>query len=266
MSIQKSYYKWPWAVTPALVLLAGCGPQGRIAPGLVPLWPGSKYTEADRARAMLRALDYIDQSARVPRNFAAQASDYTYCFYSIATTARNPELRAAAARLAPVYAERWADTASTIPGNATSDDIADMIFGWLPASLLGESDARIKPELARAAARFTAIDFLLFDPTKEPPPSDIPEDCNYDSVGNPRGSTVCKKCGRPLRMRSKYSVWLDALIATYTGDRYGIHLGASYRDVLQWMPTMRPYLKPNQTSYGNFKDTHFMRSRTWSIR
>ena len=121
--------------------------------------------------------------------------------------------------------------------------------------MLGESDARIKPDLVRAAARFTAIDFLLFDPTKEPPPSDIPEDCRYDSANNPRGATVCRKCGRPLRMRSKYDVWMDALIATYTGDRYGIQLGAPYRDVLQWMPTMRPFLKRSQTSYRNFIDT-----------
>ena len=205
--------------------------------------------------AMLRALEYIDRSARVPKNFATQASDYTYCFYSIAATARDPELRTAAARLVSIYAKRWAETAATVPSNATSDDVADMIFGWLPASLLGESDARIKPELARAAARFTAIDFLLFDPAKEPPPSDIPVDCYYDSADNPRGATVCRKCGRPLRMRSKYDVWMDALIATYTGDRYGIHLGASYRDVLQWMPAMRPYLKRSQTSNGNFHDT-----------
>ncbi len=204
---------------------------------------------------MLRALDYIDRSARVPKNFAAQASDYTYCFYSIAATARDPELRAAAARLAPIYAKRWAETAATVPPNATSDDVADMIFGWLPASLLGESDARIKPELARAAARFTAIDFLLFDPTKEPPPSNIPEDCHYDSANNPRGATICRKCGRPLKMRSKYDVWTDALIATYTGDRYGIHLGASYRDVLQWMPAMRPYPKPSENNSETFKYT-----------
>jgi len=202
---------------------------------------------------MLKALDYIDRSARA--NFASQASDYTYCFYSIAATARDPELRAAAARLAPVYAKRWAATAATVPPKASSDDVADMIFGWLPASLVGESDARIKPELAQAAARFTAVDFLLFDPTKEPPPADIPTDCSYDSAINPRGATVCRKCGRPLRMRSKYDVWMDALIATYTGDRYGVHLGATYRDVLQWMPAMRPYLKLNQTTTANFHDT-----------
>jgi len=48
---------------------------------------------------------------------------------------------------------------------------------------------------------------------------------------------------------------MDALIATYTGDRYGIHLGAEYRDVLKWMPDMRPYLKRSETTQRNFLDT-----------
>src|ERR1700691_1159495 len=117
MPLPKAYYRSLPGVTVALVLLAGCAPQRRGTPGLVPLWPGSKYTEADRTRAMLRALDYIDRSARAPKNFGAQASDYTYCFYSIAATARDPELRAAATRLAPVYAKRWAAASATVPAN-----------------------------------------------------------------------------------------------------------------------------------------------------
>jgi hypothetical protein len=53
-------------------------------------------------------------------------------------------------------------------------------------------------------------------------------------------------------MQSKYDIWLDALVTTYGGDTYGIPLGGSYRDVLQWMPAMRPYLDRSQTSEWNF--------------
>ncbi len=234
----------------ATIILTGCSSHNNP-----PLWPGSKYTEADRTRAMLRALAYIDRSATT--HFESQASDYLYCFYSIAATARDPELRAAASRLAPGYAKRWADKYSKVPADGTADDIADLAFGWLPASLLGQNDERIKPELRRAVARFTAVDFLLFDPAKEPPPSDLPEACRYDSFQNSRGAKVCNKCGRPLQMRNRYEVWMDALIATYTGDRYGVRLGASYHDVLQWMPAMRPYLKRSETTEVNFFYTVF---------
>src|SRR5437763_1126339 len=120
----------------ALIVLAGCG--SHSSP---PLWPGSKYTEADRSKAMLRALDYIDRSASDPANFAAQGSDYLYCFYSIAATASEPELRAAAARIAPGYARKWAAARSVIRPGIDQNELSDMIFGWLPASLIGESDA-----------------------------------------------------------------------------------------------------------------------------
>jgi len=232
-----------------LALLCGCAAQPSP-----PLWPGSKYTEADRTKAMLRALNYINQSASVAENFAGQDSDYLYCFYSIAATARDPQLRAAASRMAAPYAKRWSATRGTVPPDANPAKIAHLVFGWLPASLLGESDARIKPELQRAAARFSAIEFLGFDPSKEPPPSDMPEPCDYDHWRNPRGATVCKKCGRKLEMQSKYEVWLDALIVSFSGDRYNVRLGGSYRDVLQWLPSMRPYPERSQTSEGIFLD------------
>ncbi len=220
-----------------------------------PLWPGANYTEADRSVAMLRALAFINRSAEAPGNFADYGTDYLYCFDSIARSARDPELSAAAQRFGRPLARRWAAAHSSVPANANADDIADLVFGWLAASGLGENDSRIKPQLRRAAARFNTIDYLLFDPAREPPPSDIPAMCSHDSFRNPRGATVCKKCGRPLKMRSKYDIWEDALITTYTGDRYGIPLGAPYRDVIQWLPAMRPYRDRSQAGYGTFLDT-----------
>jgi ribosomal protein L40E len=84
---------------------------------------------------------------------------------------------------------------------------------------------------------------------------------------NPRGATVCRKCGRPLRMRSKYDVWMDALIADlHRRPLRNSPRCATYREVLQWMPAMRPYLKLSQTTTANFHDTLYTRSRTWSTR
>jgi hypothetical protein len=42
-------------------------------------------------------------------------------------------------------------------------------------------------------------------------------------------------------MRNRYDVWTDALITTYSGEIYGVTLGARYRDVIRWIPEMRPY-------------------------
>jgi hypothetical protein len=70
------------AVVAALVL-AGCGPAAEQ-----PLWPGSKYTEAARSKALMRALEFIDRSANNLANFHDSGSDYLYCFSSM------PERRA----------------------------------------------------------------------------------------------------------------------------------------------------------------------------
>ena len=42
-------------------------------------------------------------------------------------------------------------------------------------------------------------------------------------------------------MRDRYDLWTDALITTYTSEISGIPLGARYRDVIRWLPAMRPY-------------------------
>src|SRR4029077_19797061 len=156
--------------------------------------PGSKYTEADRTRALLRALEFLHRSSSSPNNFDAWASDYLFCFYEISSTARNPELRAEATRLARGHENKWAAARPVVPANASSNELADLVFGWYPAALLGQSDARIKPQLRSAIANIPPADFLLFDPAKEPPPADIPAPCRYDHWLNPRGSTVCRKC------------------------------------------------------------------------
>ena len=204
---------------------------------------------------MSRALAYIAQSSRDPENFATSGGDYMYCFYSLADTAADSRLRKAALVLGLETARKWTAAHAALPPNPSADVVMDFASGWLTASKLGLDDSHIKPTLRAAAARFGPADFLLFDPAREPPPSDIPEDCRYDSTWNPRGSKVCRKCGKPLNMRSKYDVWLDALIATYTGDRYSIRLGSPYSDVIRWMPAMRPYLDRAQTTYPLFIDT-----------
>lgn len=72
----------------------------------------------------------------------------------------------------------------------------------------------LKAELQSAATRYTARDFLGFDAPNEPP-----------SVAGPR----------------RFDLYTDALIDTWFGDAYGIKLGASHRDVVKWLPQMRPY-------------------------
>lgn len=206
-----------------------------------PLWPGARYTVFDRDRAVERGLQFIYRTARQPKNFADYAEDYLWCLRCVALTSANPALKRMAWIMGQERARRFRRDYPKVPQGAGADYIYFLVSGSLGADALGVPDQGIKEDLRRAAARFDAEDFLQFDPTKEPVPADIPEDCPKCGFTNPRGCRVCKRCGTPLTMKSPWDVFFDALIATYTGDSYGVRLGASYADVLQWLPNLGPY-------------------------
>ncbi len=135
----------------------------------------------------------------------------------------------------------WHETQSGIPHDPTADDVADIAFGAYALQQLGTPDESLKERVRQAAARFSASDFLSFDPVHETPPADLPYACKNCNLENERGAKQCTRCGKPLKIRNRYDVWDDALIGTYTGDCYGVKLGAPYAEVVKWLPAMRPY-------------------------
>jgi hypothetical protein len=184
---------------------------------------------------------FVFRSASQPSNFDDYGSDYVWWFGAISNTVRDERLRRLARGMALECARRWQQTHRTLPADADAETIADFVSGADAAESLGLRDERLKEELRRAASRFSARDYLAFDPLKEPPPADVPDECDYDGADNPRGARVCRVCHRRLFMRTRFDVWYDALVAAYTGERYGVTLGARYTDVLKWLPVLRPY-------------------------
>jgi hypothetical protein len=51
---------------------------------------------------------------------------------------------------------------------------------------------------------------------------------------------------------SRYEVWVVALIRSYLGERYGVTLGARYREVIKWLARMRPYPGPDCDNADDF--------------
>ncbi|HYE13869.1 MAG TPA: hypothetical protein VD968_05440, partial [Pyrinomonadaceae bacterium] len=134
------------------------------------LWPGSRFTEADRARATRRGLRFIYSTALDEANFRIYGSDYLWCFYTVAESVRDAGVRAMARSMGAERARAWRRSHATLPEGADAQQVADFAFGGDAADSLGLRDERLKREVRRAAARFTARDFLLFDPLTEPPP------------------------------------------------------------------------------------------------
>ena len=207
-----------------------------------PLWPGARYTREDRDRALRRGLDFIYHSiARNPADFSDYGHDLLLAFYNIAVTSADPELSRAAWNMGHESALEFRRVFRTVSADEDVYGIQALILGDDMATRLGVPDPRLHAEICQAAARLSVYDHLLFDPRKEPPPADLPELCKKCGRQNARGATVCERCGTPLKMRDRYDIYQDALIATYNAGRAGISLGASYGDVLRWLPALRPY-------------------------
>src|SRR5262249_2312700 len=107
--------------------------------------------------------------------------------------------------------------------------------------------------------KFTPRDFLHFDPATEPIPTDVPEACSWCADNNASGTSVrCRKCmSEPGPKMDRYDVLTDAVIATYTGERYGVLLGGRLADVLQWVPLMRPYPKFEQATREQYESVAY---------
>ncbi|MDQ1613452.1 MAG: hypothetical protein QOG00_3383 [Pyrinomonadaceae bacterium] len=195
----------------------------------------------ERARAVRRGLEFIYAVACEPQHFAEYGSDLLNCFYFIAATSRDATLGRAARRMGRARARQWRRERPAVPPDPDADTILDYLHGSLAADYLGYSDPRLKQQLARAAACFSSRDYLSFDPLTEPPPSDVPAECEGCGLWNERGRKRCRKCGKGLAQMSRYLVWYDALTRAYTGECYGVTASGRFADVFGWLPAMRPY-------------------------
>ena len=168
----------------------------------------------DRRAAIDRAMQFLHATAAKDANVARYGSDLLWCFYTISNTSGDRRLQAQAAQMGREVARRWRKMHQHVPADASSQDIYHFVAGAYAADLLGFRDPSFKEELRRAVPRFTAQDYLGFDPAHEPPHLDDPR---------------------------RYDIFTDALIRSYFGDAYGIPLGAHHREVVRWLPRLRPY-------------------------
>ncbi len=200
----------------------------------------AKFSETERGRAVLRGLHFIIGMARDAKVFEDYGADLLWCLYSIARTSADPEVSRIASAAARERALEFRRLYPKVRDDWGADDIAWMAHGSYSADMIGVRDDSVKEQIRRAAAKYTAEDFLWYDPAREPPPSDVPAACRCGRL-NWRGVKVCTRCGAKLEMQSRYDVWLDSLVTTWMGERYGVRFGARYNDVVAWAPRLRPY-------------------------
>jgi hypothetical protein len=167
-----------------------------------------------RKEAVLRGLRFIYQNSLEGDNFEDWGGDYLWCFHCVASTSADPELRVVAREMGTSLARKWQGEQRTLPELADAGEVGYYMSMIDVSSRLGIDNHALREHVGQGSRRFTARDYLGFDPVREAPPGGA---------------------------RSRYDIWCDALVLTYTGDGCGIPMGASYVDVLRWLPQMRPY-------------------------
>jgi hypothetical protein len=187
------------------------------------LWEGSEYTAAQRDRAVLRGLRFIESVAENPKYLEGYGDDLLWCLYSVSRTSADARVRQEAAGAARRAARRWGQSHSVLPAHPDADDLLSLATGHAVLERLGVPAAGMKDRIRAAAAGLPVRAYLLFDPAREAPPADLPA-------------------------RARYDLWCDALITSFFGDLYGVTLGAPYAEVIRWLPAMRPYPAPSDTA------------------
>jgi hypothetical protein len=193
-----------------------------------------------RDQAIRLGLEFIYRTACDEENFEGWGHDYLGCFHCLASTSKDADLSRRAREMGQELARHWRSRNAFVPPDADANVIANLVFGTVAANYFGIYDRALKSQIQHAAANFTALDFFSFDPATEPPPSDVPDECECGAE-NPRGRRTCSSCKRPLEMLSRYGVYIDSLTRSYFAERLGVGLGARYLDVIKWVPAMRPY-------------------------
>lgn len=217
-------------------------PNGLPGPGAAPTLPMTKRPDriVSSETAIKRGLNFIYRVACTADGFESYGSLLICCFALLGATSRDAGLRRLARSRAQKLARRWRRANPLLPPDAGPEPVLDFILVRYALSRIGLRDAALNGQIRMAAKGFSAQDLLGFDPVSEPPANDLSYRCEC-GLKNERGRSFCKQCRRRLEIQSRYRVWMRALASTYVGERCGILFAARYRDVLKWLPAMRPY-------------------------
>jgi len=215
------------------------------------LWPGAHHTSEQRDRAIRRGLRFIEKIARTRRHFEKYGEDFLWLFYTMGTNTADPWLKRAALEIGRERARQWRHDNPRVPSDADADTVAALVSGSYTADCLGVRDDTIKEPLVEAARRFSAVDFLRFDPATGAIPDNL-----RDTDDDDDSEESTSKAGEAGRIMSRYEVLLDALVTTYTGDHYGVRLGASLPEVAALVPRMRPY-RVDEAANADFIDVSY---------
>jgi len=212
-----------------------------------------------RLRAVRRGLRVLHAVAQRESTFAEYSGHFLLAFSLIATTSGNRTIRRQALEMGLERARYWTKQWPRTRRALDCDTVMHEVIAAHAAERMGIRNDRIRRDLRAVVARYSPRELLYFDPSRENPPDDVPEDCVRGHV-NDRGRKRCRTCRTWLRPRSRYDLWYYALTNTYFCLRLGLPLGVCIDDVVGRLAQLRPYPRPATDDYYDsiFAVTHFV--------
>ncbi len=200
------------------------------------------YLAKARERASRAGMQFIKYLARHKDIRSYMGSAILEFCRSLVTSSGDRYLRKEAARLGKLCFDTWRSENRSLPSNDDPLTIVEYVRIYGAAECLGLQPPGIKWRIMKVAKKFGPREYLGYDPRVEAPPSNLPDWCECGAVNLP-GKKRCERnqCRARLTWKSPYRTWCLALTSAYCGERYGVPLGARYRDVLRGLPLMRPY-------------------------
>jgi hypothetical protein len=124
-----------------------------------------------RKEAVLRGLRFIYRNCLEGDNFEDWGGDYLWCFHSIASTSADGELRALAREMGAALAMQWQREQQALPELADAGEVGYYMSMIDVSSRLGIDNHQLGEHVRQGSRRFTARDYLGFDPLREAPPA-----------------------------------------------------------------------------------------------
>jgi hypothetical protein len=222
-----------------------------------PLWPGARYSIGDRDAAVRRGLRFIYRTALSLENLERWAHDYLWLFYSIAVAAADPEVKRMAWQMGVDRARAWRRMFPQLPSVDSGTQLAQFAMASHSADSLGIRDPRMKEQIRRVAGMLSAEDLIGFEPANGPPQQTTTAVCAARPRKVSRGARRGHACP-VVEAGSPYDAMSEALVLTFIGDAYGVRLGASLPQVMQWLPLLRPYRGYENGRNRDFRSTAYM--------
>ncbi len=191
-------------------------------------------------KQIVKGMNFVASFANNRSYLSAYSADLLFFFVHIANTSDDPSCRQMALSQGKQLAKKWRKI-QCVPRKPTR--LIHTLIAEQAAHDLGCQDIQFRTRLHKKLSLGLIIEQLGFNPTTQPPPDNLNDECESCGLQNVATRTFCKGCRKKLVKLSKYDVWLNAIVVTHHLNKHrlvGQHL---LSETLKWLKHMRPYPK-----------------------